>query len=197
MPLPDDDASLVEALRQGQRRALGDLFDRYGTHVYRVLLRTLGPDVELPDLVHDVFLQAYEGIDGLHDPSKLKSWLASMAVFTARGCIRKRQRWRWFAREEEAAVSAGPGAIPATAEVSAALRMAYVVLNQLPVDERIAFALRHIDGMKLEEVAEACDTSLATVKRRLQRGQARFLDLAAKYPALGEWLERGSRWNQG
>ena len=70
----------------------------------------------------------------------------------------------------------------------------YRVLDVLPVDERIPFALRFIDGMELTEVAAACDVSLATIKRRLARSEKRFVAVAARYPELGPWLEGGARW---
>jgi RNA polymerase sigma-70 factor (ECF subfamily) len=47
--------------------------------------------------------------------------------------------------------------------------------------------------MELVEVADACDVSLATIKRRLARAQKRFKNIAAQYPALGSWLDGGSR----
>jgi RNA polymerase sigma-70 factor (ECF subfamily) len=189
----DEDEALVAALRRGTPGAFEALFQRHGGHVHRVLLRTLGPDPELPDLVHDVFLAVLDDIDGLRDASKLKSWMASIAVFMARGCIRRRQRWRWFSRQPVDEPTSTP--TPVGPEVSEAVRSTTAILAQLPVDERIAFSLRFIDGMKLEEVAEACRTSLATIKRRISRGEKRFLALANEHPALREWLSRGTRWS--
>ena len=57
-----------------------------------------------------------------------------------------------------------------------------------------AFALRFVDGMELTEVAAACETSLATIKRRLARAGARFEAAARRQPVLEEWLEGGTRW---
>jgi RNA polymerase sigma-70 factor (ECF subfamily) len=70
----------------------------------------------------------------------------------------------------------------------------YAVLNRMPADDRIAFALRYIDGMELTEVAAACSVSLATVKRRLRRSEARFLKAARSHTLLEKWVEEGSRW---
>ena len=76
-------------------------------------------------------------------------------------------------------------------EVSEALRCTYELLGKLPPDERLAFALRHIDGMELTAVAAACGVSLATIKRRLARAQATFVSMASQHAVLAEWLERG------
>jgi RNA polymerase sigma-70 factor (ECF subfamily) len=80
----------------------------------------------------------------------------------------------------------------ASAEVSEALALTYRILNRLPPDERIAFALRHIDGMELLAIAEATSVSLATTKRRLARAQQRFVALANRSEVLREWVEKGT-----
>jgi RNA polymerase sigma-70 factor (ECF subfamily) len=68
------------------------------------------------------------------------------------------------------------------------------LLGRLPSDERIAFALRHIEGMELGRLAEACGVSLATIKRRLARAEQRFARAAARDEVLKRWLEEGGRW---
>ncbi len=193
LPVPESDAGLVVALRAGRHSAKAALFDRYGRHVQRVLSRVLGPDPDIPDLMQDVFVSALESIDRLADPNALRSWLSRIAVFTARGRIRRRVRWR-FVRSDSNDDLLELEAHYASAEVSEALRATYRALNQLPPDERIAFALRFIDGMELTEVAEACGVSLATIKRRLAKAQIRFVDVAKREPSLQEWLVRGARW---
>ena len=66
------------------------------------------------------------------------------------------------------------------------------MLDTLPADERIAFALRYIDERPLLEVAEACDCSLATIKRRLSKAEQRFTRLAQRDTVLAERLARGT-----
>jgi predicted RNA polymerase sigma factor len=51
--------------------------------------------------------------------------------------------------------------------------------------------LRHVSGMELHEVADACEVSLATVKRRLQRAEEGFAKKASKYPAIRSRLWGG------
>ena len=70
----------------------------------------------------------------------------------------------------------------------------YEVLDKVPVKERIPFTLRIIDGMALQDVAQACDVSLATVKRRITRARQRFSVLAKNYPLLEELMENQGSW---
>ena len=190
-----DGKSLVAALRAGNAAAPAILFDRYGARVQRILLRVLGPDREFADLIQEVFLRALENLHRLRDGDSLASWLTSIAVFTARECIRRRRRWRWL-------VPLAPSDLPPVpvggpdAESAEALRAAWAVLDGLPADERIAFALRFVEGMDLTEVAEACGVSLSTAKRRLGRAEARFTSAARRQPALARWMEGGGRWTR-
>jgi RNA polymerase sigma-70 factor (ECF subfamily) len=74
-------------------------------------------------------------------------------------------------------------------EVDAALRVTYHVLGRLPADERIAFALRFIEGMELMAIADMCQVSVATTKRRLLSGRRKFINMAKAYPELVDWVK--------
>ena len=189
------DAALVEALRARRGSGTEALFDRYHGHVRRVLVRVLGPDPEISDLVQEVFLQAIAAIGGLDRAESLRGWLGSIAVFTARARLRRRTRWSFirFLPPDELPDIADHRP---SAEVDEALSATYRVLDRLPVEERIVFALRFIDSMELSEVAEASDQSLSTVKRRLAKATARFTSLARREPALVDWLNGDPSWSR-
>jgi RNA polymerase sigma-70 factor, ECF subfamily len=191
LPLPEPNAALVAALVAGRADSRAVLFDRYGEEVERILFRTLGPDAEIVDLLQDVFLAAFSTVGALRDPHALGAWLASIAVRKARLLIRRRRRWRFLQFMAPTELPEREAATPSV-EVSEALRCTYRVLDELPADDRIAFALRYIDGMSLAKVAEVCGVSLATAKRRITRGQRRFVHLAETHDVLAEWLARGS-----
>lgn len=190
-----EDRALVAALVAGHPGAPAALFDRYGAHVQRVLASALGVDQELPDLLHEVFAQALGSVAKLEDPERLKAWLTRIAVFTARGCIRRRRRWRWIRFLEPTALRDVPDG-PAPFEAREALAAIYDLLERLPTRDRLLLSLRLVGGMELTEVAAACGVSLATAKRHLARAEARFLELARSDPVLSERLEESPRWRQ-
>jgi RNA polymerase sigma-70 factor (ECF subfamily) len=190
LPLLVSDLEIIGALHARSAAGGAALYDRYERHVRKVLLRVLGQSSDLNDLVQEVFITAINTIDRVVGPDSLRPWLTSIAVLTARSAIRRRVRRRILLLtpgddlpETEAPVS--------TPEVGEALRTTYRVLEKMPADERIAFALRFIDGMELVEVAQACRVSLATIKRRVQRSRQRFVSIASQYDELSEWLRRG------
>jgi RNA polymerase sigma-70 factor (ECF subfamily) len=193
LPIGDSDQALVAALRAGRSDGKRELFDRYSGDIERVLCRILGPDQEIVDLLQDVFVVALSSIDKLQNPNALGSWLTGIAVRKARKCILRRRRWS-IVRLFSPADLPEREAVSSPAEISEALRATYAVLSDLPPDERIVFALRHVDGMELVAVAGACGVSLATVKRRLSRAQHAFVERARSEAALSEWMGRGNPW---
>lgn len=63
-----DAVALHQRLLRGERAAAAILFDRHAPMVERLLLRILGSDSELNDLVHEVFVRAFESAHRLRDP---------------------------------------------------------------------------------------------------------------------------------
>ncbi len=189
--VPESDAVLSRALQAGEPWAGAALFDRYATHVRRVLVRVMGPDPEIADLLQDVFVAALASIDRLSDPNALKAWLTRTAIFTARGRIRRRTRWRFlrFVGFDELPDPAAPEVDP---EQRQALAAVYRLLAQLPINDRIVFALRVLDGMELADVARACGISVATVKRRVIAAERRFTSLLPSEPSLRGWVKGGA-----
>jgi RNA polymerase sigma-70 factor (ECF subfamily) len=186
----DDDVRLVAALKAREPGSVDALIKRHGAHLRRVLTRVLGAhDTETADVLQEVAVIAWQSIGRLTEARALKAWLTQIAVFTARGLIRRRHRNRWLSFFEEIPERAIPWASP---EMQEAARAVYRIFDRMPTDERIPFALRMLDGLELEATAAACGTSLATVRRRLVKAERRFFKMARQCEALRPWLEAQS-----
>jgi RNA polymerase sigma-70 factor (ECF subfamily) len=184
----ESDELLVASLLQGNSDAAGSLFDRYGAYIQRVLARILGySEPERADLLHEVFVRALERLADLKNARALKPWLVGIAVFTAQEWLRQRKRRGPLLPEEDGAARE---AIDATPEAREAVRCFYQLVGRFADDERAAFILRQLEGMSLNEVAAACNVSLSTARRRIDRAERRFQQLLPEYPAL---LERGQQ----
>ncbi|WP_437332386.1 RNA polymerase sigma factor [Sorangium sp. So ce394] len=194
-PPVDAQPTLPEVLRGLHARnpaAERRLLDAYAGLVERMLFRILGDLRTLEDLVQDVFARVFSRIDDVREPEALKPFITSVTVFVAREAIRKKRRHRWlafFASDElpEIAASVDP-------EARQGVRAFYRALETLDPDERLAFTLRIVEGQELADVAAACNVSVATVKRRLQRAEAAFVERCKKDEVLASWLAEGDRW---
>jgi RNA polymerase sigma-70 factor, ECF subfamily len=194
MPWQGSDAELLDLARRGDTAtAAAAAYDRFSGDVNRLVWRVLGADSDHDDLVHQVFVHLIAGLPKVRDPGALPVWMASVCVKTVRSEIRRRRVRRFFhAGDADVAHVAAP---VEDREARDLLERAYTILEGMPVDERIAFALRYVDERPLLEVAQACSCSLATIKRRLTRAEQRFTRLAARDPSLAERLSRSRRWD--
>ena len=186
LPFDGDEAALVAAMRSGRLDAGAAFYDRHAQAIHALVFRLMGPDRELDDVVHDVFVRALESLPRLREPAALRSWLFGIAVRTVgiRFQRRSRQRWlRFMAPEELPEIATLP-----TTELEEPLRDVYAILRGMDPDERIALVLHRVEELSLEDAARATGTSLATFRRRLARGEAKFLARARSRPSLGTWI---------
>ena len=189
----ESDAQLLASLQANRRGASDALIDAYGPLVERTLMRILGRVNEVEDVTHDTFIRILQNVKTVRDPERLRAWIMSVTVFTARDHLRRRARGRWlwfFAPDDIPDVPT----LPARSEDTDALRATYALLDQINPDDRVAFALRLLAGEKWEDIATSCRVSLATAKRRASRGEAAFRKLAVSHPVLSEWVQSGDRW---
>src|SRR6187401_708145 len=154
------DEDLIDALRAGHPGAAAVFYDRYAGSVHRTLQSVLGRDAEIPDLLQDVFIRAIDRISELEHLDQVRSWLTTIAVFTARAHIRREARRKWLflfspdqTREQHRE--------PPSSDARIALRETYLILNKMSANDRIAFVLRFIEGKTLPDGAAACQVSLA------------------------------------
>jgi RNA polymerase sigma-70 factor (ECF subfamily) len=189
LPFDGDEAALVSAMRSGRLSAGAAFYDRHAEAIHAIVFRLMGPDREIDDVVHDVFVRAIESLPRLREPAALRSWLFGIAVRTVgiRFQKRARQRWLRFMAPEDVPEMV---TLPAT-DLGESLRDVYAILRGMDPDERIALVLHRVEGLSLEDAARATGTSLATFRRRLARGEAKFFARARNRPSLEAWISEG------
>ena len=146
------------------------MFRSYSRYIATIALRLLGNDDEVDDVVQETFVVAMRGLRKLREPRAVRGWLATVAVRIARRKLRRR-RLRAFVGLD-AAPDYASMVVAASQDRALLIVRAYRVLDGLPVDVKIAWMLRHVEGEPLEAVAAICGCSLATAKRRIARAQA-------------------------
>jgi RNA polymerase sigma-70 factor, ECF subfamily len=184
---------LFEGLGRGDKNAERELVALFWPRIGRTLMHVLGNQSEIEDLTQEVLIRVFARLDRVRDAASLRPFVTSTTVFVARETLRRRARKRWlvFTAPAELPEIELPGATP---EQRRAVEAFYRVLEKLPLDERVAFSLRYVEGMELTEVAWATDVSLSTSKRRIKAAEARFTKLAAERPELAELLAEGTSW---
>ena len=151
-----------------QPLVLADVYQRYSAYVAAIASRILGRETEVEEVVQDVFAAAVSGLRTMEDVRQVKGWLAKVTVRTAIRQLRKRKLREVLHAFEPANYDCladsrgGPEERHLIAEV-------YRALDSVPPRQRVPWTLRYVEGETVERVAELCECSPATAKRRIAK----------------------------
>jgi RNA polymerase sigma-70 factor (ECF subfamily) len=151
-------APLVEAAREGDERAFGQLYDLYGPMVHGILLARV-PWAEVDDLVQDVFLLAFRRLRSLRDASAFGAWLAM---------ITRNRAMDFHRRTRE--MSELPEDLARVDNRETEAREVLTLIRTLPEAYRETLVLRLVEGMTGPEIAERTNLTPASVRVNLHRG---------------------------
>ena len=184
------DAELVAAITQGENEALGVIWDRYAGTVRAVLRSSLGYDADVEDLLQEVFIAFLQGAARLRSADSLRGYLVGVAVRLVMGELRRRRVRRWVTLQpaEELAQAAAP--ISYDEDAKAAVHALYRLLDAMPARRRLAFVLRHIEGMEVIEAARVLSVSESTIKREARKARS-AIELRAQRsePRLWQYMQ--------
>jgi RNA polymerase sigma-70 factor (ECF subfamily) len=187
---PADDAALIARMRDGDERALGELYDRWEDAVRVCALSIVDEAAEAEDVVEDVFWQAWRQSSRFDaDRGSVGAWLMTIARSRALDRARARRRSRETSGIEEldqggadAAISTSSDPL-ADAERGERSRMVRDALRDLPAEQRESLELAYFEGLSQTEIAERTGHPLGTVKTRMRLAMQK---LRASLSALGE-----------
>jgi RNA polymerase sigma factor (sigma-70 family) len=173
--IPLDDNTLLLKIANNEQLALSQLYDRYARIVHAMALRSLRSPEESEEVVLDVFAQVWRIADR-YDASKSRvdTWLFMMARSRILDRVRKLQRRTPITKEtvdlaEIQLPSSGVDPIEA-AMISERREQMVLVLEQLPIEQRLVIELAYYQGLSQSEIALQTGMSLGTVKTRIRLG---------------------------
>ncbi len=156
------------------RPEFSTVFRLHHAWVAAVASRLCGRSGDVEDIVQDVFLVCARKISTIATLADAKPWLRTVTVRVVRKRLRRRKWAAWFRSNDEGLTDLPYRGL--SPDERAMLHALYAALGRLPVDERLAWTLRHVEGATLEEVALDCGCSLATAKRRIARASQMLVE---------------------
>ena len=163
--------------------ALDVLLRRHQDRVLGMALRILGNRADALDAAQEVFVTVFRKAGSFRHQSAFTTWLYRLTVNACTDLGRKRARLPQSTDMPEAPVPDGVGTMVARMEVEAGLR-------RLPLDQRTAVVMRDLYALTYEEIAEATQSPLGTVKSRVARGRAALAGVLGEQPPAGGRLSR-------
>jgi RNA polymerase sigma-70 factor (ECF subfamily) len=158
------DAELYETAMSGGSEAFAPIVERYADAVFAVALARLGDFHDAQDVAQQAFVEAFERLSGLRDPTRLGAWLRSITIHRAIDRIRGRRRFA----EVEADMQPDRAPAPHSQLERKELREQVLeAVGQLSKTLRETTTLFYVDGYSVDEVAAIQEVPVGTVKRRL------------------------------
>jgi RNA polymerase sigma-70 factor (ECF subfamily) len=177
-----DASRFLDRLRAGEAAAFEELVMTYQHRVFGVALRMLGSAAEAEEIAQEAFVRAHRALGDFRGDAKLSTWLYAI---TSRLCLnRLASGERRLARQGEETLlrlsdsTLRPDAALERNELETALGRA---IAELPEERRIVVVLRDLEGLSYEEIAQALDLELGTVRSRLHRARADLRDKLERF----------------
>ena len=197
----DSDAMLVERAVSGDQKAFELLVIKYQRRIQRLIGRMVR-DVDLvEDIAQETFIRAYRALAQFRGEAQFYTWLYRIAVNTAKKALMDLKRnptvSEIFFRsgdddetsflENELTSAETPDAVLASKEIA---EMVNAAMDALPEELRQAITLREIEGLSYEEISEAMNCPIGTVRSRIFRAREA---ISEKVKPLLE-NQSGKRW---
>jgi RNA polymerase sigma-70 factor (ECF subfamily) len=174
----------LEALKAGDHEAFARLVDETSGHIYRVALQILGDDQDAEDVLQETYIKAFHALPEFEGRSSLTTWLYRIAVNEALMMVRKRKP-QAISVEESTPFDAEAESdemeivdfccLPEGELLSSESRhFLDQAVQNLPETLRVVFVMRDLEGLSIQDTAEALNLSENNVKTRLLRARLRL-----------------------
>ncbi|MFO7306485.1 MAG: RNA polymerase sigma factor RpoE [Gammaproteobacteria bacterium] len=192
MTQDDNDQELVRRVQAGDQSAFNVLVLKYQHRVLKLVSRFVSDPTEAEDVTQEAFLKAYRALPSFRGDSAFYTWLYRIAINTAKNALVAHQRRpvdfdldlqdpEQFDRQTKLKEAETPEGVLLTDEIRDTVEQA---IQQLPDDLRTAIILRELEGLSYEEIAQAMDCPVGTVRSRIFRARE-AIDKKLK-PLLGD-----------
>jgi len=181
----------LKKLQSGDPEELTKMVQRYSDPIYRVALRMLNNEFEAEDVLQETFIKALKSLENFEGRSNLSTWLYRIAVNESLMLIRKRKPEIPILHddlndEEEQGMSVTQiidwCCLPETEFVTNETReVLNEAIQRLPDNLRTVFILRDIEGLSIQETAQALDLTETNVKTRLLRARLKLREELSVY----------------
>ncbi len=173
-------ARFVSELQSGDERAFEQLVAQYERPIIRFLYRYLGNSEEAKEVCQDVFVKIFRGINSFQNNCSLKTWIYRITLNTVLN-----EKRRWYQRLKDRFVGLDVIAqtkydsIPdpsMSLTMSERCRSVSLALRKIRPDHRAILIMRDLEGFSYQEISDALDLALGTVKSRLARARQEMKD---------------------
>ena len=175
---PSPVVDLVEGLRRGDPDAVATTYDEHHEAIRAFATRLVGDEALAEDLVHEVFVSLPDVIPAFRGDSALRTFLIGVAVNHARRHVRNAARRRAILEQAHHDSVPPPNPNPERQlETRSFLAILDRALDELPLDQRVAFILCDVEERTSGEVSEIVGAPESTIRTRLRQARLRLREV--------------------
>jgi len=179
MSTANADKELVERVQAGDKQAFDLLVLKYQHKLVKLVSRYVHDHAEALDVAQEAFIKAYRALPRFRGDSSFYTWLYRIGINTAKNHLVSQGR-----RPPDSDIDAqdaerydiesrlkdheSPEALAQRDQVQETVMRA---INELPEDLRMAITLREFEGLTYDEIAQAMDCPIGTVRSRIFRAR--------------------------
>jgi RNA polymerase sigma-70 factor (ECF subfamily) len=165
---PNPDAKLILSLQSGNLEALGGLYDRHRSLVFRTALAITGDAEAAADLLQEVFLRLHRFSSHVDASRPLQPWLYRMTTNLSYTWVKRHNRLLRPLEDVADWITGNRRDTPAVrTEINESWGQIQQAMSSLPLSHRGVVVLYYIDDLPIQEIAEILDIPVGTVKSRL------------------------------
>ena len=173
------DGQIISQCLNGDPAIFGVLVDKYKESIYGIALSKLGNFHDAQDITQETFIKAYRALANFRGESAFYTWLYRIAINTAKNYLvsQSRRPPDTDIDAEDAVQFEGDSKLRETDLPEQLVhrdeleRVIYEAIDALPDDLRTAITLRELEGLSYEEIAQAMDCPIGTVRSRIFRAR--------------------------
>ena len=174
------DRQLVARAQAGDKRAFELLVEKYQRKLARLLSRFIRDPAEVEDVTQEAFIKAYRALPAFRGDSAFYTWLYRIGINTAKNYLMAMGRRAPTSTDVEAEEAEGfeegeqlrdintPESVLLSNEIAETVNS---TIEQLPEELRRAIQMRELEGMSYEDIAQAMDCPIGTVRSRIFRAR--------------------------
>ncbi len=164
------DAELIERILDGERDLFAVIVGRYQELLYRTALGMLRDADAAADLVQDSFVKAYTSLSGCRDRHNFRAWIFRIVRNRCTDYLRAPAQ-KQVSLEADSPYLYSEDDLELSAERAEIRRAVERALATLPLAQREAFLLKHVENLSYEEMAELLGTKVGALKMRVMRAR--------------------------
>ena len=164
------DEEIVARVQGGDHALFELIMRRHNERIYRTIRSILRNESDVEDAMQQAYVDAYEHLGDFAGRARFSTWLTRIAVHEA---LARRRRYSPESMEGEVMASLpGSERTPEQrTQDSETQQLLLAAIDELPEHFRTVFVMRSVQGLSVEETAEALELEEATVKTRLHRAR--------------------------